>query len=118
MQPESHSGEREVKLDRQRALAELGIPDEFYDELLHDLLDSARTALENLKDAVRKSDFDTILRIAHTLKGSAASMRLEEMRTIARGLEAASREKTDTEALHKHAAELRTAVEELGALLS
>lgn len=116
--PGRRAGERNVKLDRQRAVAELDIPTEFYDELLHDFLDGARTALEDLEEAVREGRPDEIHAIAHMLKGSAASMRLEEMRAIARGLEAATREDESMEDLQKHVTELRTAVAELSTLLS
>ena len=108
-----------MKLDRQTAVAELGVPDEFYDELLHDFLDSARAALEGLEEAVRKGQLDDIRGIAHKVKGSAASIRLEEMRTIAHAIEVAGREENgNKDALRKLTTELRRAVEELRTLLS
>ena len=111
-------GEWALQLNRQQALAELGVPGELYEELLHEFLDNAETALERLAAAIREDHLDQIPAIAHMLKGSAASLRLEEMRTIARDLEIAGRTRKGKKGTGKLIADLGAAVREFKALIS
>ncbi len=107
-----------MKLNRQEALAELQIPEELYDELLHDLVDNTESALARLEGALGANDFDQVAALAHMIKGSAATLRVEKIRAIAEDLEADGRSNGDGTEIEKHMVELKSALEELTALIS
>ncbi|MFO7898164.1 MAG: Hpt domain-containing protein [Planctomycetota bacterium] len=107
-----------LTLNKQQAAAELNITHEFYDELLHDFLNSATTGLDELAAAVSARDLDPIFRVAHRLKGSAAAVKLEPIRKIALALEIAGHPDRNWTAVRERIDDLKAAVEELKTLLA
>ena len=107
-----------MKLNRQEALAELEIPEELYNELLHDLVDNTESALARLEGSLGANDFGQVAALAHMIKGSAATLRVQNIRAIAENLETDGRDNGDETEAEKHMAELKSALEELTALIS
>jgi len=107
-----------MELNTPEALAELQISEQLYDELLHDLVDNIRSALAQLEPALRAHDFDRVATLAHMVKGSAASLRVQSVRAAAEALEARSRNNPHGTQLEKHMGELKDALEKLNAIIS
>ena len=100
-------------LDKQRALKELGIPEELYIELLSDLLTQVDGAIVGLEGAILANDFNTIIQIAHSIKGSAGNMRADEIYGTAKDIEQAAREGKDMKIIKEGVDKLRAQFAEL-----
>lgn len=53
---------------------------EFLTEVLHDLLDEAETAKNDIDEGLKAQNFEVVMKAAHRLKGSAAYLGCEAMR--------------------------------------
>ena len=107
-----------MKLDRDNIATELRIPRGLYDELLQDMLDNLGPAVERyVAEGVAERDLDEVGTLAHTAKGSAASLRLGDIRQTAIDLEHASRKNRDTSASHALMADLKAGLEALKNLI-
>lgn len=84
-----------MSIDKQRAVAELGIPVEMYDELLGIFVQQTGTALEDLTRALAAANFTEIARLAHFVKGSAGNLRLDQMHLLAKDIEFGAKEHKD-----------------------
>mmetsp|Transcript_16645 Transcript_16645/g.36927 ORF Transcript_16645/g.36927 Transcript_16645/m.36927 type:complete len:195 (-) Transcript_16645:292-876(-) len=62
------------------AMDQVGGDREFLDEVLQDLLEEARTAEEEIADAIRIEDFSQIMKAAHRIKGSASYLCCEDLK--------------------------------------
>ena len=102
-----------MQLDKQKALRELGIPEEMYDELLRDFIQQSEEPLKQLEGLVLTGDFEEIRKAAHFIKGSAGNMRVEEMYSIAKEVEFAAKDAGDKSTIGENIAKLRSAFEEL-----
>ena len=76
-----------MELNKEKAIKELGIPEELYGELLAIFIEQAEEALSKLKEVINAGNFAEIVRTAHLIKGSAGHMRLEEISAVAKGIE-------------------------------
>lgn len=74
-------------------------------ELRHDDIDSIGRALE-------ESDFETIKRIGHSMKGSGASYGFDHISDIGRGIEEGAKRK-DTDTIKKWGNELSTYIDNI-----
>lgn len=69
--------------DRKKALAELEIPEEIYDELIEDFIEMAHEEMAKIYKLLEtKEDLSAAKKIAHSIKGAAANLRLEPSRLI------------------------------------
>lgn len=107
-----------MQLDRQAALKELGISNDVYDELLQIFIEQTESALQTLNQSITLKDFGQIARAAHLIKGSAANLRIEEIRNLAENIDVQARETKDIQAIENKAAELKTTFGELKNIVS
>ncbi len=77
----------QTSITRQRALRELGITEEMYDELIGIFIQQSEQTLVDLASAVARKDFQDIKRAAHYVKGSAGNLRLDEVHDVAQEIE-------------------------------
>lgn len=64
-------GDKAVVLDWPEAMNQVGGDKEFLAEVLQDLTEEAKTAEEDIKKAIDAEDFESIMKAAHRIKGSA-----------------------------------------------
>ena len=74
-------------LDLDRLAERVGLDREDVADLLEVFLETAPAAAENLERALRERDFAVAARAAHTIKGGAATVGLEESAGLAAELE-------------------------------
>jgi HPt (histidine-containing phosphotransfer) domain-containing protein len=79
-------------LDKTKALDELQISEEEYNELLIAFVELASEQLEQLEAAASGGNDTETREVAHSLKGAAGNLRLDDCAAIAEALERASRE--------------------------
>ena len=84
-----------MKIDRERALGELGIPSQMYDELLQIFKVQTESTLQELEGVVASSNHTEIAKLAHSIKGSAGNLRLDELQELARKIEFAAKGNAD-----------------------
>ncbi len=68
-----------------------------YERLLYRFVELHKNEVETIRTALDKKDFKTAQRLAHSLKGVAASLGMEDLQTIAFNLEQAIKKGEDTE---------------------
>lgn len=74
--------------DRKRALEDLEIPEEIYDELIDDFIEMANEEMGKIRTLLEAdNNLDHIKKLAHSIKGAAANLRLEPSRIIAAAME-------------------------------
>ena len=78
--------------DREDAIERLGGAEDLLDELLELLLKQTTTDLPQIAQAVEQGDADRLERLAHSLKGAAASLSAERVRQAASDLESIGRD--------------------------
>lgn len=101
-----------MQIDKQKALDELGITEDFYNELISDFIVQAARAVKNLDGAREKGDFGELAGIAHLIKGSAGNLRIEEIYLICKELELCCKEGKDKEVIEQGVCRLKAAIEE------
>ncbi len=79
--------------DREKALERMDNDEELLAELVGIFIEEAQGYLECCTEALKKSDFETAYRAAHSLKGSAANISAEDLSEKAYAMEMAMREK-------------------------
>ena len=62
------------------ALEQVGGDEEFLNEVLGDLLTESDTAETDLKNAIETTNFDSVMKAAHRIKGSASYLCCEQLR--------------------------------------
>jgi DNA-binding response OmpR family regulator len=98
-----------MQIDREKALRELGIPENIYESLLKVFIDETKPALRSLADSIAAAKLDDAARFAHFIKGSAGNLRLERIYSLAKEIEAGAREHQDVARLHELCEQLKTA---------
>lgn len=102
-----------MKLDKQRAMAELDVPEDFYLELVRDFLGQADAAVKRLGElAAAGGPFEEMAKIGHFLKGSAGNLRIQEIYEMAIELERAGLQ-GDRSVVVQKLGEIRGALAEL-----
>jgi len=96
----------------EKALIRLGISEEVYAELFVDFQVMVREKAGLLKEAIAAADLAQATKLAHTIKGSAANLGIDEIAELARVIECSSAKgvMTDdiTSAMHCLAARIAT----------
>jgi len=101
-----------MQFDKQTALKKLGISEEMYDELTRMFIAQTEPVLKNLDDFIRLKDFGQIARLAHSINGSAANLRIEEIRGLAENIDLQAKENKDIKMIELNASKLKIAFEE------
>ncbi len=73
-----------------RAEEELGLPREVIQRLFDKFMESFKSVVKNMEECLNKGNFDEIRKLGHSLKGSAGSIRLEDISAIGKAIEEAS----------------------------
>ena len=102
-----------MELDKKKIAEELGIPEDLYQELLHDFTNQAETVLPELQAAVDAGDFPQIMERGHFVKGSSGNLRLKELYEIAKEIESGGKEKKDLGAIRERMEKFKSVFEEL-----
>lgn len=102
-----------MRLDKQRTMQELGIPEDMYNELLQVFIEQTEGALKNLYEGLRKQNYEEIAKAAHFIKGSAGNLRLDEIYQLSKGIEAAAKDNTDIKIIEVNIRQLKIRFEEL-----
>lgn len=102
-----------MHLDKEKAVRELGIPEEMYSELLRVFIEQTEEPLNSLVEKIKSGNFEEIAKTAHFIKGSAGNLRIDEIYSIAKDIELGAKEQQDINTLGDNASKLRSAFEEL-----
>lgn len=82
-----------MKVDTKEIASVLGISEAHIPLLVGSFLDESKSILENLSTAVAANDFENITLNGHSIKGSAANLRLNEVSELAKSIEMAGKNK-------------------------
>ena len=89
-----------VGLDNNKAANKLGIPIEFYNELLGDFLNTASDEFNILENYIKNKDFKNIVGQSHALKGVTANLSIDSMVNIIKQIETSAQNKEDIDYLN------------------
>jgi len=79
-------------MDKKEILKQLGdIPESVYDEIVLGFYDETRSRLKLISEAIDSSNWSVIDKLAHSIKGSSANLRLISIQKIAESLQEAVR---------------------------
>ncbi len=81
-------------MDFKELAEELGLEEEEYQELVELFIETSRPDLDQLQAAIDEGNAENAGNIAHSLKGAAASLGLEELAQIAKEIEQKARNNT------------------------
>ncbi|NPA87886.1 MAG: hypothetical protein GXO01_04190 [Epsilonproteobacteria bacterium] len=85
--------------DLNQAKKELGIDDEIANELLEELYKQIESEKTTFQKALKISDYDTIHKTAHKLKGAALNLRLSKLSYILKVIDEKSKQNVDIQTL-------------------
>jgi len=88
----SEEAQELVKNDLNQAKEELGIDDEIANELLEELYKQIESEKNTFQKALKNSDYDTIHKTAHKLKGAALNLRLSKLSYILKVIDEKSKQ--------------------------
>ena len=74
----------------EKALERLGISEEIYNELFVDFLTMVREKTDLLRKAIEAGNLAEATKLAHTIKGSAANLGVDDIADVARIIESES----------------------------
>jgi two-component system, sensor histidine kinase and response regulator len=103
-------------LDKSKAMNDFQITEQLYDELLTDFVAQADEKIKAIESAVKKGGMKEAADIAHSLKGVAGNLRLDDCYTIARSIEVALKGK-ERATVEGEISNLKKAVDEIRAVL-
>ena len=102
-----------MPIDKQKALDELGIPEDVFQELLLLFMDQTATAIRDLSAAIEAKDYEKTAKTAHLIKGSALDVRIDDIHIIAKEIEYGAKENRDMKILAGKTEELKKLFEGL-----
>ena len=102
-----------MQFDKQAALKELGVSEDMYDELLQIFIKQTEITLKNLEAVIKLEDFGQIAKSAHFINGSAANLRLEEIRALAKDIDAQAKGNKDIKIIEENIRKLKKEFEEV-----
>jgi len=102
-----------MKWDKQKAIKELGVPEELYRELVFGFVEQSVVVIQNLEGAVRDNNYEEVAKGAHFIKGAAGNLRIEEIHVAAKELEAVAKGDRNPGMMEKRMGDLRNAMEEM-----
>jgi len=79
-------------IDWKEALKQVGDDRDFLNEVLSDLMEEAKTAEDDILDAINKEDYGGVMRAAHRIKGSASYLSCEPLKEISYTLQQSGHE--------------------------
>ena len=103
-------------IDKSKAMRDYRLTEEQYDGMLGEFVAQADAAAASLASAVHAGRVTEAAAIAHSLKGVAGNLRLDDCFTIARNIEFALK-RNDTGTVEAEIANLKKAVEEVSAAI-
>ena len=102
-----------------QALVRLGVEANFYIQLLKSFKDSAEQHLHEAQDNLARSDFNTLVRIMHTIKGVAGNLGAHSVFEQANRLELdAKQQNVDAAALQNMASDIRAICQAIDTLIN
>lgn len=103
-----------MKEEKQRILDELGgISEGDYDSLVEELISQAEKQIGELKEAIDGGNFERIAKIAHTIKGTSANLRVYKLQELVKSLEFQAKEEKDKNTIAEGLKKIEEALEEL-----
>ena len=99
--------------DKQKALDELDIPEDIYDSLLNMFVDQTEPQIIDLTDAVQSRNFEKAAEIAHSIKGSAMNLRMENIHIIAKDIEGNVKGNIDIKTITEQIMKLKAMIEDM-----
>lgn len=103
-------------LDKSKAMNDFQITEEVYDELLADFVAQAEEKTKDIESTVKRGGIKEAADIAHSLKGVAGNLRLDDCYNIARSIELALKGNT-LETIESEVSNLKKAVKEIRAVI-
>ena len=102
-----------MQVDKEKIMSELGITDDFCNELIQDFIDQVEASIGKLDKALETDNFDEIMQIGHFIKGAAGNLRLEEIQNITKDIEDSARTNKDKKIIEESTTRLKTVFKEL-----
>ena len=87
--------ERLPGINIKKALDRLGLDEETYERILTGFLKNNQHTISKIKNAFNDNDMETLLQLAHSLKGGSANISAEKLNKAAYSLESECRHETD-----------------------
>ncbi len=100
-------------IEKKRALREINISEEMFNELLNVFVEQTETALKILKKTVTRKNYEEMRKQAHLISGSAGNLRISGIQKLAKEIEAGAMDKRDIPDIKVHIGKLRTNFEKL-----
>jgi HPt (histidine-containing phosphotransfer) domain-containing protein len=91
-----------TKIDIEKIANELEFEIDEVEMLVGLFIESAYEELGKMKNAIEKKDFETLYKSAHTIKGSAANLMLEDISTTAKQIEFDARSEIDKDYMSEY----------------
>jgi len=105
-----------MQFDKQAVIKELDISEDMYDELLQMFIQQTEIALKNLEAVIKLGDFAEIAKSAHFIHGSAANLRLEGIRALAKDIDIQSKGNKGIKIIEENFLKLKQEFEEVKSL--
>ena len=83
------------RAEKNEILQSMGIPEEFYDSLFKEFMGSMDNWLSSLKAALRENNFASLSKIAHSVKGVSANLRVYSIQKYAGQIEMMGKQAVD-----------------------
>ncbi len=104
------------KSEKEKIMKELGgISEDIYDDLVQAFISQTGGAIAELKSVLSNGDFDSVAKIAHSIRGSAANLRFTRMQKIVETIEIAAKGRKDNYIPRDCITKLENALEQLTA---
>ena len=78
---------------------EFKFDDDIVNELLHDFFENTKIQLKELEQAIKENNFEQVTQIAHSIKGAAGNLRMNDIFELSKKLEFMGRDNNLNEAL-------------------
>ena len=102
-----------MEFDKKKAMNELGVDEETFNELLKSFFSDASAETEKLRAAIETDNFEEIARIGHTLKGMAANYRITTVQDMAKTIEMLAKENKNKQEIIQNVRSLKENIENL-----
>jgi HPt (histidine-containing phosphotransfer) domain-containing protein len=100
-------------IEKKRALREINISEEMFDELLNVFIEQTEPALKILEETAERKNYEEMRKKAHLISGSAGNLRISGIQKLAKAIEAGAMEKKDITGIKIHIGKLRTNFEKV-----
>lgn len=100
-------------IEKKRALREINISEEMFNELLNVFVEQTETALKIMKKTVTRKNYEEMRKQAHLISGSAGNLRISGIQKLAKEIELEAMEKREISVIKSHIGKLRTDFEKV-----